>query len=444
MSSIDLGYLDDERKKLWKKVIELQDLIEKKTSDYEKEAAQASRKCAEFRNRCETANKEADLIIGKLRNTESDVNQSNITSTIAEIQEFYNELSPNKDRINSKIIELDTLFANYATYAERLKSLDALSNTADETATKVDTISKQLSLRKKEIDQVYIEIFGYTDTNAETNEETEVPGLKAELDQAYTNLKKDFQAFSDSSKLEINNTLKGWEDSYQSALGKIESLLPRALTTGLSYAYSEKKIAEIDESKALAKVFIYAVIGLILISLIPFAVSIYQLNHGMPLNEAILQMPRLVLSIIPLYVPVLWVAVSSNRKMNLSKRLIEEYTHKEVLSKTFEGLATQIQNLDDSDISAELKTRLLYNILEVSSENPGKLISDYNKSDHPLMDALDKSMKLTNAIDYLAKIPGMSKLVEVLDNKSKEIVEKAADKAATGIEKALTDKVMRD
>ncbi len=108
MSSIDLGYLDDERKKLWKKVIELQDLIEKKTSVYEKEAAQASRKCAEFRNRCETANKEADLIIGKLRNTESDVNQSNITSTIAEIQEFYNELSPNKDRINSKIIELAT------------------------------------------------------------------------------------------------------------------------------------------------------------------------------------------------------------------------------------------------------------------------------------------------------------------------------------------------
>ena len=155
-------------------------------------------------------------------------------------------------------------------------------------------------------------------------------------------------------------------------------------------------------------------------------------------------MPRLVLSIIPLYIPVLWVAVSSNRKMNLSKRLIEEYTHKEVLSKTFEGLATQIQNLDDSEISTELKTRLLYNILEVSSENPGKLISDYNKSDHPLMDALDKSMKLTNSIDYLTKIPGMSKLVEVLDSKSKEIVEKAADKAVTGLEKAVTDKVLRD
>lgn len=178
MSSIDLGYLDDERKKLWKKVIELQELIDKKTSDYEKEAAQASRKCAEYRNKCEAANKQVELIIGNLRNTESDINQSNIAATIADIQEFHDELSPNKDRINSKIVELDTLFANYTTYAERLKSLDTLSNNADETATKVDAIFKQLSLRKKEIDQVYIEIFGYKNTDAEANEETEVPGLK--------------------------------------------------------------------------------------------------------------------------------------------------------------------------------------------------------------------------------------------------------------------------
>ena len=145
-------------------------------------------------------------------------------------------------------------------------------------------------------------------------------------------------------------------------------------------------------------------------------------------------MPRLVLSILPLYIPVLWVAYSANRKMNLSKRLIEEYTHKEVLSKTFEGLARQIQNIEDSAISADLKTRLLYNILEVSSENPGKLISDYNKSDHPLMDALDKSVKLSNTIDRLKDIPGMSKLISVLDDKATKIRENQAEKATDGLD----------
>ena len=120
--------------------------------------------------------------------------------------------------------------------------------------------------------------------------------------------------------------------------------------------------------------------------------------------------------------------------MNLSKRLIEEYTHKEVLSKTFEGLARQIQNIEDSAISADLKTRLLYNILEVSSENPGKLISDYNKSDHPLMDALDKSVKLSNTIDRLKDIPGMSKLISVLDDKATKIRENQAEKATDGLD----------
>lgn len=441
MSSKDFDYLDDERKKIWKKVIELQELIDKKTSEYEKEAAQASRKCTEFKNKCEATSKQAEIIIDTLREAESKVNQSDIAIIITDIQSFHNELSPSKDRINSRIIELDTLFSNYATYAERLKNLDAISNTADENATKIDTVLKQLTSRKKEIDLVYREVFGFEDVDSETGEAIKVPGLKVELDEAFTALKKDFDDFSNNKKLEISDSLKGWEDSYKSALGKIESLLPRALTTGLSYAYSEKKNTEINDSKEIEKVFFWAVIGLILISFIPFGVSIFQLYQGMALDTAILQMPRLVLSIIPLYIPVLWVAVSSNRRMNLSKRLIEEYTHKEVLSKTFEGLATQIQNLDDSEISTELKTRLLYNILEVSSENPGKLISDYNKSDHPLMDALDKSMKLTNSIDYLAKIPGMSKLVEVLENKSNEIVEKAADKAAAGIEKVTIDKI---
>lgn len=51
------------------------------------------------------------------------------------------------------------------------------------------------------------------------------------------------------------------------------------------------------------------------------------------------------------------------------------------------------------------------------------------------MDVLDKSVKLSNAVDHLSKIPGMSKLINVLDNKSKEMLEKEARKATAGIEK---------
>jgi len=130
----------------------------------------------------------------------------------------------------------------------------------------------------------------------------------------------------------------------------------------------------------------------------------------------------------------MWVAYSSNRKLNLSKRLIEEYAHKETLSKTFEGLSHQINNIDDKDISNDLRVKLLYNILEVNSENPGKLISDYDKSDHPLMDALDKSIKLTNAVAKLSNIPGFAKLASSIEKKSQKIFEEQKRKAEAGID----------
>src|SRR5690606_26841196 len=104
-----------------------------------------------------------------------------------------------------------------------------------------------------------------------------------------------------------------------------------------------------------------------------------------------------------------------------------------VLSKTFEGLSTQLESLENSPSSEELRTKLLFNILEVSSENPGKLISNYDKSDHPLMDALDKSIQLSNAISRIAKIPGMSKLVTTLEQKSDRMLAEEAKKAEEGI-----------
>lgn len=130
----------------------------------------------------------------------------------------------------------------------------------------------------------------------------------------------------------------------------------------------------------------------------------------------------------------MWVAYSADKRIKLSKRLIEEYSHKEVLSKTFEGLSKQINDIEDTEISLELRSRLLYNILEVSSENPGKLISDYNKSDHPLMDALDKSVKLGNAVEKLANIPGFTKLALNLEKRAKTFVKTQEVMAEKGFE----------
>jgi hypothetical protein len=216
-------------------------------------------------------------------------------------------------------------------------------------------------------------------------------------------------------------------------------LLPKALTAGLSAAYDEKVVTESVYLNSYKNTFSRAILGLVAISLIPFAIDVYLL---LGLQKDLLQVlsdtPKLIISILPLYLPVLWIAYSANKKQNLSKRLIEEYTHKGVLSKTFEGLQKQINDLDDG-ISEELRVKLLFNLLHVNSENPGKLISDYNTTDHPLMDALNKSSSLGDAIDKLNNIPGFSKIVSSLQKRQKNIILEEDKKVSEGIEKVVKD-----
>ncbi|MDP2102099.1 MAG: hypothetical protein Q8J59_05160 [Methylotenera sp.] len=409
MASTTIEYLESERQKIWASIVDLQDSIKKKTSDYESDAKQASKKCSEFKNKCESAKNDADVLLKKINNISNEVTTSNISTLISDIKSFHTNLTPQKVAIETQIHELEALFGNYATYADNLEKLEAISTNADDSSTKIEATLTQLTSRKKEIDQLYYEIFGYSKTDATTGIVTKVVGKKEDLDKAYNELKIGFEKFSKDKKTEFDATLIEWKKSYSASLNEIQSLLPNALTTGLSYAYSKKKDDEIDEIKELKKSFKNWILILMVISLIPFGVSAFLLLHDqVPLDQVILKLSSLVSPMLMIYVPPLWIALSTNKKINLSKRLIEEYTHKEVVAKTFEGLSKQIEGIKDHKVSSELKAKLLSNILEISTENPGKLISDYNTSDHPILERLsgllskNSSPKASNAKDEKA------------------------------------------
>jgi len=278
-----------------------------------------------------------------------------------------------------------------------------------------------------------------------------VNGLKNDLDESYENLKNGIQSTkADLSELVKNTKAEGdkfneqqatliaykldkWGLEHASASQKIKDLLPDAMTAGLCHAFSEKRKYEITSGSKLSNIFNWSIFGLVIVSLIPFGINAYLLNLGKSLEAVITDMPRLLTAIIPLYIPLLWLAYSSNKKANLSKRLVEEYTHKEVLSKTFEGLSNQIESIEDDSISNELRIKLLFNLLDVCAENPGKLISNYNTSDHPLIDALETSSKLSASLSKLEKIPGMSKITDILVKRSNQILVKQTEK----VEEAL-------
>jgi chromosome segregation ATPase len=444
---------------------------EKRSPDYEKEAKQASRKASEFKNKASVtlnqinevfnASKVIQLTISKLSSELSDSIQS-VKSEYEELLESNETIEIKREEIFTKISSIETkidlveeTFENHPELSVELQNLEEFLTKVEDIHNKSNLLLKTITTRKNEIDRLHNEIIGFTEVNDETDEETHINGLKDDLEQAYNglndkleNLKVKIDNLEKESKLnyevfhkesnDINlKMFEDWTEKYTNLNKKIDNLLPNALTAGLSYAFSDKKNEEVKSYDNHKKQFSNGIKGMIAVSLIPFTISVCFIINEIDINTVIDRVPRLVLAILPLYIPVLWLSISSSKKMNLSKRLIEEYSHKEVLSKTFEGLSNQIEGLGEENISSNLKITLLQNFLQVYSENPGKLISNYDTSDHPIMELLENTNRLENSIEKLNKIPGMEKLVNLLEKKAKEKLTQTTGKIEKGLDKVL-------
>ena len=382
-----------------------------------------------------------------------------LAKSIVELRSQYESITQQKVAVDAAIAESYEKLSALEKVVARQDSLVAQVDGIGELSVKAAALHKDLTVlqenalkRRGAIEDIYFEIFG-RDVKAEDGTVQREEGLRELLDNAYGEL----QERAESIGISVEEMLKTVLDDYSERLGEqkeifdkligdsalrvktvddeLTALLPGSMAAGLSAAYEKKADDEIVAQSKYAKSFGWAIFAMIAISGIPFAVDAYLLvGRGMDIVQVIKGTPNLIFSIFPLYFPVLWFAYSSNKKLNLSKRLIEEYTHKAVLGKTFSGLSTQIESLPrETAAREELRTRLLFNLLQVSSENPGKLITDYNKTDHPFMEALEKSAKLSEAVESLSKLPGFSAMAEKLASSNKRIIAEQAQKVEQGL-----------
>lgn len=464
----DLAYLNEERERLWFRVIELEKQVAERPSDLEKEAKQASKETSRYRNKAKATNEEADLLLQSIKTIKEDLEQtqslleankvaleSQISLAESSAETLGNlEVATNAKVavIESKIAKVEAVFDAHPNLETEVDALDDTITKVTESNSKVTAILRTAAARKAEIDELYYEIAGSEETDEETGKTIVTEGLRTDLENQYEKLEEDlkgkteelskiredthknFKAFHEKKEKEAETYLEGWRTKYEGYEKTINDLLPRALTAGLSGAFLDKKDAEQKSFDGLRTQFIWGIVGLVAVSLIPFGLSINFLVNDVSWEVIINRAPRLVLAILPLYLPVLWVAYAANKKMNLSKRLIEEYSHKEVLSRTFHGLSTQIEKTQDEGLANELRTRLLVNFLAASAENPGKLISNYEASDHPVMELMEKygldRMAGKNAKATVApKEAGVSGAKKMVDH-----AKKAADVVVDAVE----------
>lgn len=377
--------------------------------------------------------------------TEASKKKADIETALGGIKNAEVEYRESLATVKEKLALLDAAFKKYPDIEKEIERLEKASENVVENEKKSSLSLSNINKRREEIEDLYRKLFGYTHKDEGSAEEKEVPGLKHELDKTYDDLEVRSQALQEevsevSAKYQtaFAEFEKAHKDKYKAISDEISQLLPGALTAGLSSAFADKKEDEVDASEQLQKRFQIGIGLMIGASLIPIAVGCIFLLKGHGWEQVLERMPRLVFTMLPLYVPVVWFTVSASKKLNLSKRLIEEYAHKEVLSRTYEGLAKQIETMAHPEQSAELRFRLLANFLMATSENPGKLISNYQASDHPVMEALEQSYKLQVAVDKLEGIPGLGKLVAKFEKTKAAKMADRKSKVEEGLED-LTD-----
>ncbi len=436
---VTLDYLEEERKKLWAEVVRQTDTLnilltnmnefkeqlndvktiaEAKVTDDESVIKGIRNKTSELKNKIIESYNTAEETLKEIQE------KSNILEeTYKFIQDRYAEVNNLKSNIEKKSEEIEKIYetitdinnnyddelekcTNFVSESEQktseIKDIETkISDTYEnikEIASNMQNFKTKSLERRNEIKELYNEIFG---TKTEDGEETE--GLKDELDASYDELTENFEKLKNefvdlksSEEKDFNDFKTKKENDFNELKAKIQSLLPGAMSAGLSSAYNHKRRLEEKTRAKAEKTFNIAIAVLVLISAIPVGIaSILLFKIKLDILEVIKYLPQLLGLIVPIYAPVVWVGLTSSKKVNQSKRLIEEYAHKEAISKTYEGLSREVGKLDDEE---NLKERLLFNIISTSAENPGKLIQGFNKPDYPMLEIIDKFTKLLKTV----------------------------------------------
>lgn len=120
MSSLE--YLEEERQKLWKKTLELEGAINKKSSDYEKDAKQASKKASEYRNRSNEAN---EIVQKCATQTQSNLDKSTeLLNTFKEYNDSIEKLHKQSKKSN---ININSYVESITSRKEALEKTDTIT-----------------------------------------------------------------------------------------------------------------------------------------------------------------------------------------------------------------------------------------------------------------------------------------------------------------------------
>jgi hypothetical protein len=206
---------------------------------------------------------------------------------------------------------------------------------------------------------------------------------------------------------QLQDLISGARANTEKLVGEINFLLPGATSAGLAEAFDKRRTVLSEQRERLTRVF-YGALGLLaLLTLLISGVLrpptwvtewIVQIDLGpAPTNWQDLMFllgRKAVLILAPL-----WIALFANRRLNALFKLEEEYAHKTVMSRSFEGYKRELGSIGQTEGPLAKHTDA---VIAVLSRPPGRVLEGKHHADAPLGAAADGVAKVVDSVRGLA------------------------------------------
>ncbi|QOY51710.1 hypothetical protein [Candidatus Sulfurimonas baltica] len=351
---------------------------------------------------------EIDKHLGKITDTEAEYKK--VKNFREEIEEYYDVLFASDDENESIKLQIATLLEDSEEKYNALNKFHAetlVDGVNESTQTTITEAKKDIlrdvketneklvdvSAKIEKLNKFYTKIFGSEDENGKIT-----GGLEKELEQKI----KDLESFKSKQEKTYNEemtsrleSLKKYEQDQQTnnknLYEQIESLLPGATSAGLAKAYQDMK-ESFDKPIKYWNITFISIVSIMFISTFISFVDIGIVKDNTTTWFAFKQMGDFTSTLnsllfkLPLYAPLIWLAIFASKRRSENQRLQQEYAHKEALAKSYVSYKMQIDELKQED--KKLLEKLLDSSIDTVAHNASVSLDQKHGDSTPVQETI--------------------------------------------------------
>jgi uncharacterized coiled-coil protein SlyX len=327
--------------------------LKEKIASLESEAAKQETRLNELWAKIVAAESSGQTLQQTMAKLEAE--SAELSKTNSEVQESFESFEESLTETTEK---LETISKNFTEYFTRVdpNSKSKFENVVEHHAA-IDKIIQEIEASRKEVVDFKNLFFG--DGTAEA------PGLK-----------KRVEAFLKESERNYKALLQKKEENFKALFDKVEGLLPGATSTGLAKAFQEQKESYLRPVIIWSFTFVCTIVSMI-------AFALYEFKE---VKESVTDITGSLIHIVsrlPFFAPAIWLAIFAAKRQNQSMRLLQEYSYKETLAKSYEGHKREIDKLPKSEEKNELLSKHLATMVEMCASNPSLTLEHKSHDERP-------------------------------------------------------------